>query len=306
MAAAPPRRIVGAARDALLRVVRGSLDFILRVYHKSGQDDIFFLAGGIAFNVLVAAVPFLLLLVAIFGLVLRFTLDDPAQTAVEYVVAILPASGMLIQYTRSIVEEIVAGSTRFGLLGLFLFIWFSTRLIGSLRAALQDVFDLPEGRGIIAGKIFDAQMVIVAGSLFLANTGITVAIEAIHTYGVGQLGYEEQLVAFRAFYAQLLAFAFIFCMFVLIYRYLPARRIPWRIALVAATFSATVWELLKAAFALWVAYAAQLQTAYGALTTVIFLVFWIYYSAVVFILGGVVGQVYDLGRTTRMQRELLE
>jgi len=297
---------VGAARDALVRVARGVLDFSLRVYRKAGQDDVFFLAGGIAFNVLVAAVPFLLLLVAIFGMVLRFTLEDPAQTAVEYVVSILPASGPMVEFTRSIVDEVVAGSTRFGLLGLFLFIWFSTRLIGSLRAALQDVFDLPEGRGIIAGKIFDAQMVIVAGTLFLANTGITVAIEAIHTYGVELLGYEAQFSAFRAFYAQLLAFAFIFTMFVLIYRYLPARRIPWRIALVAAAFSATVWELLKAAFAMWVSYAAQLQTAYGALTTLIILVFWIYYSAVVFILGGVVGQVYDLVRITRKQRELLE
>jgi membrane protein len=42
-------------------------------------------------------------------------------------------------------------------------------------------------------------------------------------------------------------------MFVLIYRYLPARRVPWRIALVAATFTAVVFELLKSLFAWYVA-----------------------------------------------------
>jgi membrane protein len=106
---------------------------------------------------------------------------------------------------------------------------------------------------------------------------------------------------------QLLAFGFIFLMFVLIYRFLPARHIPWRIALVAATFTSVVWELLKGLFAWYVAEVAVGYTrTYGALVTPVVLVFWVYYSAVVFILGGEVAQVYDLVRTRRKQRELLE
>ena len=95
-------------------------------------------------------------------------------------------------------------------------------------------------------------------------------------------------------------------MFVLMFRYLPARRIPWRISLVAATFTAVAWELLKGVFTWYVTYVANYGTMYGRLATVVVLVFWIYYSAVVFVLGGEVGQVYDLGRTRRRQRELLE
>jgi len=36
------------------------------------------------------------------------------------------------------------------------------------------------------------------------------------------------------------------------------------------------------------------------------LIFWIYYSALVFVLGGEVGQVYATYRTRRRQRELLD
>jgi membrane protein len=115
-----------------------------------------------------------------------------------------------------------------------------------------------------------------------------------------------RMEALRSAWAQLLALAFIFLMFVLIYRYLPARRTPWRIALVAATFTAVAWEVLKGAFAWYVANFAQHATMYGALATLVLLVFWIYYSAVVFILGGEVGQVYDLYRIRRRQRELLD
>jgi membrane protein len=300
-------RVGAAAWAALRRIGRGILDFSVRVWDKAGQDDIFFLAGGIAFNVLVAAVPFLLLLVSIFGFVLGAMVDNPQEAAVEYVFTILPPSGEVETWTRAFVEEAVGGATRFGLLGLILFIWFSTRLIGSLRAAMRAIFDLREDRGIIAGKIFDAQMVIVAGTLFLVNTGITVVLEAVQTHGVELLGVGGgRMEALRSAWAQLLALAFIFLMFVLIYRYLPARRTPWRIALVAATFTAVAWEVLKGAFAWYVANFAQHATMYGALATLVLLVFWIYYSAVVFILGGEVGQVYDLYRIRRRQRELLD
>jgi membrane protein len=301
-------RILAAARGALLRLLHGGTDFVVRVWNKAGQDDIFFLAGGIAFNVLIAAVPFLLMLTAIFGFILPALVDDPQQAAVNYVLSFLPASQLVIGFTRGFVDDIIAGRTPAGVVGLLLFIWFSTRFIGSLRSALREVFDLQEDRGIIQGKIFDAFMVVIAGTLFLANTGITVAIEAIHTYGVEWLGLQDiaELRVLQALYGQLLAFAFIFLMFVLMYRYLPARRIPWRIAVIAAAFTSVVWELFKAAFAWYVANYADYSTTYGALATLIILVFWIYYSAVVFILGGEVGQVYDLVRIRRRQKELLE
>lgn len=302
------RRVAAATGGALLRLLHGAADFAGRVYHKAGQDDIFFLAGGIAFNVLIAAVPFLLLLISAFGFVLPAMVEDPQEAAVEYVLSILPASAVVINFTRAWVDEIIAGRTQAGVIGLLLFIWFSTRFIGSLRSVLREVFDLQEDRGIVQGKIFDAVMVVVAGTLFLANTGITVALEAIHTYGVQWLGVQDwqEVRVLQAVYGQLLAFGFIFVMFVLMYRYLPARRISWRISLIAATFSAVVWELLKAGFTWYVANFADYTTAYGNLATLIIVVFWIYYSAVVFILGGEVGQVYELARIRRRQREFLE
>jgi membrane protein len=189
-----------------------------------------------------------------------------------------------------------------------LLIWVSTRLIGSLRSALRAVFDVREERGIVAGKIFDAQMVVVAGTLFLANTAITIALEAVQTYGIQLLGLTEsgEVLILQTLFARSLAYAFIFLMFVLIYRYLPARRVPWRIALVAAIFTGVVFELLKSVFAWYVANIANYTSAYGTLATAIILVLWIYYTAVVFVLGGEVGQVYELYRIRRRQRELLD
>jgi len=311
-AAPVPRRwirrvnVPRAAVAALARVLRGGGDFITRLYVKAGEDNIFFLAGGIAFDVLFGAIPFLLMLVGIFGIVLA-RVEDPRMAVVRYVVTILPPSEAVVTRTSQIVDTVLAGRTRFGVVGLVLFLWTSTRLIATLRTSLREIFDLPEERGIVEGKVFDVQMVLVAGTLFLANTGITVVLDAAQNLGIRLVGsrwIDVQTV--QLVWGRLLAFVFILLMFLLIYRYLPRRRTPWRMAMVAAVFTALAWELIKGLFAVYILHATSWQRVYGALVTPVIIVLWIYYSAVVFILGGEVAHVYELLRVRRLQRELLE
>ncbi|MBD0321549.1 MAG: YihY/virulence factor BrkB family protein [Gemmatimonadetes bacterium] len=304
-------RAIGVARAAYAALRRMSVngwDFTVRVWNKAGDDDIFFLAGGIAFNVLLAAAPFFLLLVGILAYVLQRTVEDPRQAAVEYVLSILPPSQEVVIFTRRIVGRVLEGGPSFGVIGLLLFIWASTRLFGTLRAVLKDIFDLPEERGIVAGKIFDLQMVLVSGTLLVLNTGITLALEAAQRFGVELLGIENRRAtqAFVEAWPRLAAFVLIYLMFLLMYRFLPLRRTPWRISLVAATFSSVAWELLKGMFAWYVSDVVDYSRTYGTLLSPVLLVFWVYYSAVVFILGGEVAQVYDLMLIRRKQKELLE
>lgn len=304
-----PRRVnvPRAAVAALARVVRGGGDFVGHLFAKAAEDDVFFLAGGIAFDVLFAAIPFLLMLVGFLAIVLSNVVEDPRQAVATYLQNILPPTPSVVERTNQIVDLVLAGRTRFGVIGLVLFLWISSRLIATLRASLKEIFDLPEERGVVEGKVFDLQMVFVAGTLFVANTGITLILDAAQNLGVRLIGtrwIDVQTV--QLVWARLLAFLFIFVMFLLIYRYLPLRRTPWRMALVAAVFTSLAWELLKGLFALYVLHATTWARVYGALVTPIILVLWIYYSATVFILGGEIAHVYELMRVRRMQRELLE
>jgi len=94
-------------------------------------------------------------------------------------------------------------------------------------------------------------------------------------------------------------------MFLLMYRYLPPRKIHWSTAVVAATFAAVLFELLKLAFGWYVTNVADYRSTYGNLATLVVLILWIYYSATVFILGGEVGQVFAMRRIRRQQKERL-
>ena len=284
----------------------GFRDFVRRVYVKADQDGIFFMAGAIAFNLVVAIVPLLLAILGITGLVLQNRVEDPSALLSDYIFQALPPAGP--EFRQFIEDEIIGGllkkSSGFVSFGLLILVWVSTRLVGTLRFVLREVFDIGEDRNIIKGKWFDVQMVIVAGLLFTINAAATVIINIITRTGTELLGVHPT-AWFEKYLLSVVAALSIWVMFVLIYRYLPFRRIHWRTALVAATFTTVMFELLKRAFAWYALNIAVYGSTYGNFLNLVIIVFWMYYIALAFVLGGEVGQVYALRRIRKRQKERL-
>jgi membrane protein len=278
-------------------------EFVFRVVSKASEDNVFFMAGAITFNLLVALVPIFLLFIGISGFILSSRFPDPASTLTGLLMGNLPevdGTLELVGRMEGVVNTILEDRTSFSVVGFLIFLWISTRLVGTLRVVLREVFDFSHGRGIIHGKVFDGLMVVVGGLLFVVNIGITVVMQGVEEYGLNLLGLQGVGPALiRQVTAQLLAFASIWTLFFLIYRYFPPRRVPLRSALVAATFTGVLFELSKALFSWYVTSVANFRTAYGGLTGVAVLFFWIYYGAVVFILGGEVAQVYTMSRVRK-------
>ena len=69
-------------------------DYAKRVWDNSGEDNVLFLAGGIAFNLILAALPFVLLLVAGLTYLLPLFVPgdiDSAQKVFDFLDRLLPA-----------------------------------------------------------------------------------------------------------------------------------------------------------------------------------------------------------------------
>jgi len=282
-------------------------DFLYRVWTKAGDDHIFFMAGAITFNLLVAFIPLVLLAVGIAGSILSARVPDPSGVVVRLIVDAVPAVGGeidLVNRVRGAIQRLLDESAGFSLLGAVILVWVSTRLVGTLRTVLEDVFDVAQERGILAGKLFDAQMVVVGGILVTVNVGVTVSVRAVQRFGVDLLGLQGTGVQLMdAILPWALSFFSIWVLFLLIYRYVPARPTPWRTSLVAATFTAVLFEATKWGFSWYATELADYTTAFGNLTTVAVLFLWTYYGSIVFILGGEVAQVYTMRRAWRMRTE---
>jgi membrane protein len=277
-------------------------EFVRRMAEKCDDDEVFFMAGSIAFNLVLALFPLLILGIGITGIVLaRFV--DPTQYVMDLVTSNLPqATGVdLTDLIESMTTGLLEGRIGYTIAGSVFLLWVATRLSGSLRVALREIFDIGLKRNPVHGKLFDIAAVIVGVLLLTLNLGITVLIAFTVDYGVElfglggtSLGLAERLLGYA------IAFGSIWVLLFFLYRFVPVRRVSHRTAVIAATFAAFAHETLKFGFSWYATDVANYGSTLGNLATVAILFFWIYYEALVFILGGEVAQVYTMRKASRV------
>ena len=292
------RNLLGSRRNRLR-------EFWFRVYQKSSEDNVFFMAAAISYNLLIAVVPLVLLVIGLWGYVLQARYGDPSQEILRLLGNYIPAvegDVDLLAEVGAAINGLVAGRASYSLVGSLLFIWLATRLVSTLRSALREVFDIAADRGVLKGKIFDVQVVVIGGALLLLNVVITVVLQSLGGWGAELIGVPENFLGTtQRWLATLLALTSIWALFALIYWYVPARRIPWRTAWLAATVMAVSYEVMKWGFGWYATSVADYRSTYGNLTTLVVLFFWIYYAAVVFILSGEIAQVYTMRKARKVQ-----
>ena len=286
-------------------------DYAKRVWDNSGEDNVFFLAGGIAFNLLLAAVPFFLLLATGLVYLLNQSPDMTSTEVLSIVDKFLPPHPSGSQSPVGLIlDEIIKRRGALGIYGAIGFIWFSTRLFGSLRTVLAAIFDIDTDKGIIAGKIFDIKITVVSTLLLISYIVLSAYLAIATTRGVlvlADLGIRKEVMgALEYNLGQLLAFTFIAGMFFSLYKFLPNRKIRWRTALLASMFTSIMLELAKYGFGGYVRSFNPGSFYTGTVAALVLVVIWVYYAALIFILGGEVAQVYELRRVRKRQREAFE
>ena len=284
-------------------------DYAKRVWDNAGEDNVLFLAGGIAFNILLAAVPFVLLLVWGFAAILHKQPVEANRLVVNYLDRVLPSHVESPDApSHKIIEDILNAHAQLGIWSAVGFVWFSTRLFGSLRTVLASVFDIEQERGIIQGKIFDIKITVLSTILITANALIsTYVLIATKTSRqvLEDLGIRKDVMGqASAWGTHLVGSLLLGVMFFALYKFLPIRRVRAKTACVAALFTTVMFELAKVAFNVYVSSFDPGSLYTGAVAAIVVVVFWVYYAALIFILGGEVGQVYELRRTRKRQREV--
>jgi membrane protein len=282
-------------------------DYLKRIWDNSAEDNVLFLAGGIAFNILLAAIPFFLLLITgVTYLVPAITRVDSRVAIHEFLDRLLPVAGG--STAHRLIDDVMRTRGSVTIYSVLIFAWLSTRLFGSLRTALADVFDIENERSIIQGKIFDIEITVVSTVLFVASTIVSSYLALGTARGLNvllELGLRRDVMSDLEYYiGRILAFVFITTMFFALYKYLPIRKVRTRTAFLAAVFAGFLFEIAKEVFK-WVVGGLNPQSIYtGTIAALVIVVVWVYYAALVFLIGGEVGQVYELRRTRKLQREV--
>jgi membrane protein len=283
------------------RVVR---TFSAQVWKALSDDDVMFLASGVSFNLLLAVVPFVLLLVSVSIFFLGSTPDGAADVALAFLDRLLPSQGWTDgAQVRDIVRDIARVSGSVTLYSSIGFVWFSTRVFSSMRSVFLKTFDVPNERGILHGKLFDIACSLLAAVGITAYGALTAYLLAATTRGAAvleQLGVRASVMGPLEYaVGRVVAFALVVLLCFAAYRLVPNRPIPSHTAWVGSITTSLLFELARIGFGYYVRAFAPSSLYTGTIATIVVVTLWTYYASLIFIIGAEVAQVLELRRHLR-------
>ena len=251
------------------------------------------LGAALAYYTVFSLAPLILVLLAIVGVIFR---DDPAGTwnkITEQMSYFLDPSA--VQVVQSIAQKASepGKSTIATIIGVALAILGASGVFGQLQDALNTIWGVkakPGGGiwGFLRNRFLSFAM--VAGVCFLLLVSLTLEslLKAFSHYV--QTVLPGGIVVALAVYF-IFDFAVVVLLFAMIFKFLPDVEIQWRDVWIGAVITTILFGIGKWLLGFYLGSGAA-GSAYGAASSLITLLLWVYYSSQILLFGAEFTQVY--------------
>ncbi len=273
-----PRRIAGGIKRLVLRV---------------GEDDLASISSGLAFNMLLCMIPSLVVITALLGIFLE---SSYASQRVDDLIASVVPNGPYATPIKSFIyklfADIIRNRHRFGLAGLATLVWTASSLFGSIRRVLNSVYRIPPRKMFLRKSVENIILVMLLGILFLLANMFTWMFRAADEL-VSDVA-SDSAISIRFAGRSLpvvVSYAVALLLFFIVNRYMPDRKMPAIVAWIAAFTTTFLWWVAGRVFSWYVGTFHPFSQVYGTYAFLFIFLIWIYYSALTFVLGVVVGQL---------------
>jgi len=277
---------VKPASDRLQRIKERLLEIfvvrlLVRTVQELGADDASHMAAGVAYYAVLSLFPLLLGLIAILGFFL------PSETVQEELFDFfernMPGA---IDVLEQNIEDVIQLRGAIGAVSIVLLLWSASAMFGALGRAINRVWDVHKDRPFVIRKLRDLTMALGTGALFLLSLGATTTFAILRGTDVAVLGIAADSGA------RILGFLFSLAIFLVLYKFIPNTKTYWRYIWPGALLSAILFEIAKNLFVFYLDHFATYESVYGSVASVIILLFWIYISAFIIILGAELSAEY--------------
>jgi membrane protein len=257
------------------------------------QDKAPQLGAALAYYTVFSLAPLILVLLAIVGVIFR---DDPAgawSKVTEQMSYFLDKSAL--EVVRNIAQKASepGKSTLATIIGITLALFGASGVFGQLQDALNTIWGVKAKPGLGLWGFLRTRFLsfaMVAGVCFLLM--VSLAIEALlkgfsHYIQTAMLGGLTIAVSVYLIFD----FAVITTLFAMIFKILPDVKTKWRDMWIGAAMTSLFFLIGKWALGLYLG-SGTAASAYGAASSLVTLLLWIYYSSQILLFGAEFTQVY--------------
>ncbi len=277
---------------------------IVSLFRETGEefveDKATRLAGALAYFTLLSLAPLVVLAIAIAGL--AFDEDATRGRLASELGAVVGQNGAAA--VRAIVES--AQTPRAGIVssvvGLVVLLFGASGVFTELQGSLDTIWEVEPkpGRGIggaIRDRLFSFAMVMGVAFMLLVSLVLSAGLAAAGSF------FERSLPGGEAVW-QILNFLFSFvvvsALFAVTFKVVPDAEIRWRDVWIGAVATAFLFNVGKLLIGIYLG-KSSVASSYGAAGSLVVLVIWVYYSALILLLGAEFTQVYTKSFGSRIR-----
>ena len=282
----PRGRLARLARwpvDRVGEVARGVLTALPRAIEDLFRDRCTQYAASIAYRVLFSLFPLTIFLVSIFGLVLQD--DELRQRVIDELVDLLPVSESGQTNVAESIEGIATPLSALGFISLIALFWGASGMMASIRIGLEAALKVDRGRPAARAKLVDFTLVALSGLLVIVVVGLS-AFAAFFGRLVDRIAESIGVTAPSGWVLRDgLQLVIVAAMALLLYRFVPARKLRPRAAIAGAVLTAVgTWGATKV-LAIVFGDFSRYNLIYGSLAGVMTFLFFVYVVALILLLG---------------------
>lgn len=249
-------------------------------------------AAAIAYRVLFSIVPLAIVLVSIFGLILGN--QQIRDAVVDTIVGALPSTTANRDDVANAISALASPPSAVGVLTLVPLIWAATGMMASIRMGLDVAMDVEHTRPAARGKLVDLALVAGCSLLVLVTVAATV-LDKLVQHALRRVASDTGLrgTLVGTWIPRPAALAALVLIVMLLYRFVPSRRMRLSDALAGAIITALL--LLAISFASGRIYdgVTRLSVVYGSLTTALVFLYSVYLYASALLFGGEVAAAWS-------------
>jgi membrane protein len=260
---------------------RGWKDVLLRVKKDIKDDNVSIVAAGVAFFSVLALFPALIAMISIYGL---FVEPEEAAAQAQQLTEVMPtAAADLIGNQMQSVAAASSGNLSISLIiSIAVALWSASSGMNALIQGVNIAYDEPETRGFI--KLRGLALLLTIGAILVF--GMAIGAIAVFPALAGKLPGGQVLEVVAGVLRWVILGAVIIGALAVIFRLSPNRdqpRMKWVSS--GAIMAAVFWLLASIGFSFYANNFGSYNETYGSIAAVIILMFWLYITAFIILIG---------------------
>ena len=253
-----------------------------KIAEKFIRDEMTVYAAQASFFIVMAAFPFIMMLMTVVQLIPNLSARDVEST----ILALIPDVRQVAPLVQNIIIDLYTKSPATVLsVTIVVALWSASKGMQGVERGLNRAYECPIQRNYLVSRLMNMGYTLlflltcILSLLFLVF-GDSIQSFLDNTFPIAA-DVAKNILSTRSF----LAFVLLVACFTGLYTYLPHRHLLARRQLPGALFSTFGWMLFSYGFSMYFNFFSRFSYMYGSLTAIILLMLWIYFCICILFLG---------------------